>query len=94
MAFVDFALESMPEAPDLYSVKNNGVEMGQHIKKLSLDLTAGGFPELTIVVNAEKLSVHSRAIPKLPEPYRVFYEDYETFYEACRREFEAHKKTP
>lgn len=94
MAFVDFALESMPEAPDLYSVKINGVEMGQHIKELSLNLTAGGFPELTIVVNAEKLSVHSRAIPKLPEPYRAFYEDYEAFYEACRKEFEAHKKTP
>ena len=94
MAFVDFALESMPSEPDLYSVKINGVEMGQHIKELNLNLKAGKYPELTIVVNAEKLSLHSRAIPQLPEPYRAFYEDYETFYEACRKEFKAHEKTP
>lgn len=94
MAFVDLSLESMPDCPDLYSVKINGEEIGQHILELNLNLKAGGFPELTIKVNAEKLSVHSRAIPRLPEPYRAFYEDYENFYNTCRKVFKEHEKAP
>lgn len=91
---VDFSMESFKDYPDLYSVKLNGQEVGQHITELNLNMKAGRFPELTIKVNAEKLSLHSRCVFELPEPYKGLYEAYEDFYEACRDEFKGREKTP
>ena len=69
---VDLELKSLKDAQDIYSLKINGNEIGQFVSELHLDLKAHELPVLTIKLNAEKLSIQSKAVLEIPEPYKSF----------------------
>lgn len=73
--FADLELCSQEGYPSLYSLKLNGQEVGQWVRSLNLHLDAGGFPVLTLQVNAEKISINCRCIWEIPEPYAGLLEE-------------------
>lgn len=73
--FADIELNSKKNQPDAYSLKLNGQEIGQYVRGLTLQLEAGRFPVLTLKVNVEKISINSRCIWEIPEPYKGLLEE-------------------
>ncbi len=69
---VDFELKSLNEMSDIYSLKINGKEIGHIVKEIHLDLKAHALPTITLTLNAEKISINSRALLEIPEPYINF----------------------
>ena len=67
--FADLEIQSVDGDPSCYSVKLDGVEISKYVKNLDLHIAAGGFATLTLGVNTEKISINSRCIWNIPEPY-------------------------
>lgn len=67
--FADLEIKSIDGAPSIYSVKLDGQEIAHYISSLALNINACGLAELILKVNVEKISVNSRCLWHIPEPY-------------------------
>lgn len=94
MPCVSLEIHESKEYPGAYSIKINGREVSQDIHYLQLTIESGQLPTLTVKSTTEGMNLSSMALWNIPEPYKSFYDDYESFYNACRKEFKAHEKAP
>ena len=74
MSAVDFKLNSDNTHSDVYSVKINGVEISNCVSEINLHVKACEQAVLTVKANIDCISVDTRAIWDIPEPYKSYME--------------------
>lgn len=71
----DLEISSIDGDRCCYSVKLDGHEVSRCVRRLTLKIEPSRDPTLLLEVNAEKISINSRCIWEIPEPYAGLLEE-------------------
>lgn len=65
---VDLAIEEKEE--NLFSIKINGVECGQHLCGLEYIIRPSEMPRLRLETYVQGVNLHTKAVLNIPKPYQ------------------------
>lgn len=63
-------LEIQEKEQNLFSIKINGVECGQHLCGLEYIIRPGEIPKLRLETYVQGVHLHTKAVLGIPEPYQ------------------------
>ena len=75
MFLINLDVSEDAEHPGCVSVKVNGKDISPSITEARIDLNAGRFPVLTVTALLNTISINTRAMWDIPEPYKSYMEN-------------------
>lgn len=67
---IEVDLEIKEKEQNLFSIKINGVECGQHLCGLEYIIRPGEMPRLRLETYVQGVNLHTKAVLNIPKPYQ------------------------